>query len=42
MVDMKIKVCNLLTKVWALVSLGDQILLTLDWMENVGCILDIP
>jgi hypothetical protein len=41
MVDVDIEVVGVHTTMRALVSIGDKVLLGLDWMEEVGCILDI-
>jgi hypothetical protein len=41
-VDIIISVAGIQTTVRTLVSTGDQVLLGLEWMEKVGCILDIP
>jgi hypothetical protein len=41
MVDIDIEVAGVHTIVRALVSTGDKVFLGLDWMEEVGCTLDI-
>jgi hypothetical protein len=41
MVDIDIEVVGVHTIMRALVSTGDKVLLGLDWMEEVGCTLDI-
>ena len=42
LVDINVVVADTRTTIRVLVSSGDKVLLGLDWMEKVGCVLDIP